>query len=82
MSVTATYAVVSRQGNDFTLFMGNGTLLSANGFTIEAAENTNAVVECKNGNYFITCEKPVTLTPRGKNKGVKINATDYTTITF
>ena len=76
-STNGTYCIISEQVNDFTLFLGNGKLLKAKGFTIEAEENTNAVLECKNGRYFLTCEKPITIkTPKHK-KGIKFSQTDY-----
>ncbi|MDR2913830.1 MAG: hypothetical protein LBV74_03195 [Tannerella sp.] len=77
MSVRGTYAIVSEQGTDFVLFLGNGKFVNAKGFTIEASEKTNVVLECKNGKYFITCEKPVTVKSPKNKKGVKIDVTDY-----
>ena len=67
MAVNGTYAVISEKGNDFTLFLGNGTLVGGKGFKIEAAEKVNAVLEYKNGEYYFTCDKPVTIkTEKGK----------------
>lgn len=67
MTTSATYAVISQQGEDFTLFMGNGKKLIAKGFTIEAEEATNAILEYKNGRYYLACNKPVSITtPNGK----------------
>ncbi|MDL2247958.1 hypothetical protein LJC05_04435, partial [Bacteroides sp. OttesenSCG-928-J23] len=75
-SVQATYGVVSESGNDFVLFLGNGTLIEAKGFTIRAEEETTAVFEYKNGKYYFTCDAPVTLTtPKGKT--IKIPRTNY-----
>lgn len=65
MSTNATYAVVSEKGNDFTLFMGNGIFIEAKGFSIESAERTNAVLEYKNGEYYFTCDNPVTIISAG-----------------
>lgn len=79
MSANATYAVISENGQDFTLFMGNGTLIQAKGFTIEAEEKTNAVLEYKNGEYFFTTDKPATITAKN-NKKIKIDITPYTKI--
>lgn len=65
--VNATYALISESGKDFTLFMGNGTDLQGKGFSIHAAERTTAVLECKNGEYYFTCNGPVTVT-NSRNK--------------
>lgn len=70
MSVKGTYAVISRNGEDFTLFLGNGTYIEGFGFSIEADQPTNAVLEFKNGEYFFTCEKSVMLRTA---KGNRIN---------
>lgn len=76
MSTNATYAVISQQGNDFVLFMGNGTSVSANGFSIVAKEKTNAVLEFKNGAYYIHSDKPVRLKAPSKRE-IQIKATEY-----
>lgn len=74
VEVNGTYAVISENSNDFTLFLGNGKKISAKGFTIEAAENTNVILEYKNGNYSILSEKEAVLKTPSNKKGVKINA--------
>lgn len=61
VEIHATYAVVSEYGDDFVLFMGNGTRLKALGFTIESAKPATAVIEYKNGKYYLTADAPVTL---------------------
>ncbi|WP_257666297.1 hypothetical protein [Parapedobacter tibetensis] len=67
IELRATYAVVSRRGQDFTLFMGNGKRLIAHGFTIEAKNLTNAVLEFKNGTYYVASDGPITVeTQKGK----------------
>lgn len=77
IATIGTYSIVSEQGNNFVLFLGNGNYLNAKGFTIEAAENTNAILEYKNGSYFISSEKLVVIkTPKNK-KGIRVEATDY-----
>ena len=76
ISTNATYAVVSEKGNDFALFMGNGVFIEAKGFSIESAERTNAVLEYKNGEYYFTCDKPVTITNEG-GKERKMDETIY-----
>lgn len=76
MSANATYAVVSEKENDFTLFMGNGVFVEGKGFCIVSAEKTNAVLEYKNGEYYFTCDKPVSIIhANGTRK--KMNATTY-----
>lgn len=76
MSANATYAVVSEKGYDFTLFMGNGLSVEGKGFGIASAEKTNAVLEYKNGEYYFTCDKPVSIIhANGTRK--KMNATTY-----
>jgi len=76
MSVNGSYAVVSQLNKDFVLFLGDGTYLKANGFTIETSEKTNAVLEYKNGNYYFTCTKPVIITTPQK-KNIKIDKSDF-----
>jgi hypothetical protein len=75
-SVNATYALISENGNDYSLFLGNGTKIRAKGFTIEAGEKTTAILEYKDGAYYFTCDAPVTIiTP--KNKRINKNKTSY-----
>lgn len=64
VEIHATYAVVSEHGEDFVLFMGNGTRLKALGFTIVSATPTTAVIEHKNGKYYMTADAPVTIKRR------------------
>ncbi len=78
-SVNASYTLISENGNDFTLFMGNGTQLKAKGFTIHAPEKTTAVLEYKNGAYYFTCDAPVTLTD-ANGKTTQYNQTNYSKI--
>ncbi len=70
MQVQATYAVISEQGKDFTLMMGNGKWLSAKGFTIEAKEAATVVLEFKKGKYYVTADGPCTVKPAGGRKKV------------
>lgn len=79
MKTNATYCVISEKGKDFTLFMGNGTMVSGKGFTIHSTEKANATLEYKNGEYFLTCDKPVVITT-AKNKMLKMNKTSYQNI--
>ena len=79
--VNATYAVVSSNGNDYTLFLGHGTRLNAHGFSIESASPTNAVLEYKDGSYYLHCEGQITLiTPTGKRLSYHDHA--YQSINF
>ncbi len=75
ITVQARYAVVSRQGNDFVLFLGKGTRISAYGVTVASQSDTSAIVEFRGGKYYFTCDGPVTLTVAGKTR--KMKATDY-----
>lgn len=68
MEVNATYAVVAEKMNDFTLFLGNGTLLNAKGCRIEADTPVNAVLEYKDGTWYVTCEKPIVIQLPNKKK--------------
>ncbi len=76
LSANATYAVVSEKGSDFTLFMGNGVSVEGKGFCITSAEKTNAVLEYKNGEYYFTCDKPVSII-RANGTKRKMNVTTY-----
>ncbi|GAB6011321.1 heparinase II/III domain-containing protein [Viscerimonas tarda] len=80
-SAKATYALISTQGKDFMLFLGNGTSLSANGFTITATEKTNAVLQYKNGEYYFSCDAQVTIT-NAKNKKRTMPSTAFQEITL
>jgi len=76
LSVNAAYAVISENGKDFTLFLGNGTLIQGKGFTISSTKKVNAVLEYKNGGYYFTCDKPVIIkTEQGKE--IKKDKTNY-----
>lgn len=67
MVVNGTYAVISEDKSGFTLFLGNGKFIQSKGFTIKSEENTTAVLEYKNGEYSLACDKPVIIkTPKGK----------------
>lgn len=76
MSANATYAVVSEKGNDFMLFMGNGVSVQGKGFGVVSTEKTNAVLEYKNGEYYFTCDKPVSIV-RANGTRRKMNVTTY-----
>jgi hypothetical protein len=59
-----TYAVISEYNHEIQyLFLGNGRKLSKGGFGISTAADSASAVLCKqNGQWFLTCTKPVTLT--------------------
>ncbi|KAA6340757.1 hypothetical protein EZS27_011399 [termite gut metagenome] len=80
-SAQASYALISTQGKDFTLFLGNGTSLSANGFTIMAAEKTTAILQYKNGEYYFSCDAPAIIITT-KNKKIKMGKTTFQKITL
>jgi len=79
MSVNASYAVISQTGNDFTIFSGNGTTVTAKGFTISSNNKTSTVLEYKNGEYYFTCDAPVVITD-SKGKSIKFDKMNYSKI--
>lgn len=81
MVALATYAVVSENGEDFTLFLGHGKLLQGNGFTIESEVATNAVLEYRDGKYYVHAEAPITIR-KGKGKKIMLEAQDLGEIRF
>ncbi|WP_256011866.1 heparinase II/III family protein [Desertivirga xinjiangensis] len=81
IKVNATYAVVSKDGDNFRLFLGNGKLLSAYGFTLQAEKPTNVVLTYEKGEYYFVSEAPVLVkTPKGET--LKMNRSDYTNVKF
>lgn len=65
----ATYALIGKEKNgDLVLFMGNGTLLQANGYSMAATERGNVVLEQKGGELYLHNEVPVNISYRDKNK--------------
>ena len=81
IKVNAVYAVVSKNGNNFRLFLGNGRLLSAYGFTIQAEQPVNVVLEYKDGVYYFVSEAPVTVTTT-TGKTLKSDRSHYKKVTF
>jgi hypothetical protein len=68
-SSDATYALIGNKKNgDFVLFIGNGTELSANGFSISAKEKGNVVLEQKPGKLSLHNEVPVVIKFNKKEK--------------
>jgi hypothetical protein len=81
ISINAVYVLVGNEKNgDFVLFLGKGTQLVANGFTITASEKGNVVLEQKEGELFLHNEVPVSIYT--KNKETKFGAGDLRTITL
>lgn len=76
MAASATYAVVSEKGDDFTLFLGHGKLLQGKGFTIESEVATNAALEYRDGKYYLHAEAAITIS-KGKGKKIAIEAQDF-----
>lgn len=74
-TVKGTYGLISEQGDDFTLFLGNGYKIAANKFSIVSAEKTNVVLERKGGRYFYSSDQPINLTYQ--NKTIQLKASDY-----
>ena len=61
MSAQATYALWgNKQGNDCTLFLGNGTLLSTPNIIIKSATLANVLLEYKNGTWHYTASADCT----------------------
>lgn len=74
-SSNATYAVIGiEKEGDLLLFMGNGTKLQANGYTIAASEKGNVVLELKNGQLSIHNDVPVVISFNQKEKQFDIGA--------
>lgn len=76
MRMRGTYALVRENGSDFTLFLGNGRLIQRHGFTLEAAECANVVLQYKNGKYFLGTDQPIKIS-RGKGKKIDIPAREF-----
>jgi hypothetical protein len=72
-----TYAVISEFNNEIQyLFLGNGRKLSKGGFGISTAADSASAVLCKqNGQWFLACTKPVTLTLplAAASNGLRVN---------
>lgn len=81
MVALATYAVVSENGEDFTLFLGHGKLLQGKGFIIESEVATNAVLKYRDGKYYVHTEAPITI-QKGKGKKIAVNAQGFSEIQF
>lgn len=81
MVANGTYCVISEWGKDFRLFMGNGTRISAKGFTITATEKASVVLACENGRYFFTTDRPAVIQTASGRK-LNVAAAGYEPIRF
>lgn len=71
-STDADYALIADEPNKaMTLFMGNGTMLSANGYSIEAAKRGNVVFEIQNGTLSLHNDVAVTISYSGLSESFK-----------
>ena len=75
-----TYAVISEYKNERQyLFLGNGHKLSKGGYEIAAGPGNATAILCKqNGQWFVSCNNPVTLTipvdvVSDNFKGIRLN---------
>ncbi|GAB5552964.1 MAG: heparinase II/III family protein [Saprospiraceae bacterium] len=74
-SSNATYTLVGqKKEGDLILFMGNGTKLQANGYTISTAEKGNVVLESKDGKLSLHNEVPVIISFDKKEKKFEVGA--------
>lgn len=72
MSAQATYALWgNKQGNDCTLFLGNGTLLSTPNIIIKSATPANVLLEYKNGTWHYTASADCTVSLNKKTYRLK-----------
>lgn len=68
VSTNATYGVVTKEKHgNFTLFIGNGSQLSANGISIRSVNSTNVVLQKKEGNFYLHNIEAVNIELNGKN---------------
>ena len=74
ITTNGTYSVISENNGDFYFFLGNGKFLRAKTFTIQSAENNNVILKYTSGNYYISCEKPVSV--RINKKRIKLSAVE------
>lgn len=75
MSAAGTYSVISQNGKDFVLFLGNGKRIGAERITITASEKANVVLEYKKGEYFLSCDRAVTIRAVGREH--RFQKTEY-----
>jgi hypothetical protein len=74
ITTDGTYSVISENNGDFYFFLGNGKFLRAKTCTIQSAENNNVILKYTSGNYYISCEMPVSV--RINKKRIKLNAVE------
>ncbi|WP_208021449.1 hypothetical protein [Flavicella sediminum] len=81
MTTDASYALVAiEKNNDFTLFMGTGKQLKANGYVIAAEKEGNIVLEQKSGQLYLHNDAAITI--RYKNIEKKFEIGDSREISF
>lgn len=81
ISPDAAYAVVGQEKkDDFVLFLGNGTHLEANGYTISTTEKGNVILQLKNGALNLHNEVPVVISYQ--NKEVRMDIGELRLINF
>lgn len=81
ITTNATYALVANEKNgDCVLFMGNGTKLDANKFSITASKKGNVVLEQKQGKIYLHNEVSVTI--RFNNKENVFDSGNLRAISF
>lgn len=81
MKVKADYALISNEyADNRTLFLGNGTMLTAKGVSIRTSVPANVLLEKRQGKWYILSSAPCTVTIGGKK--VKCEATEKSTLLF
>lgn len=81
ISTDASHALVSNKtGDDFVIFMGNGKVLSAKGYSVSCSEIGNMVLEQKDGELWLHNEVPVEITLGNRNE--KFNVGEFREINF
>lgn len=79
MKVKADYALISNEyADNRTLFLGNGTLLTAKGVSIRTSIPANVLLEKRQGKWYILSSAPCTITLGGKK--MKCQATGKSTL--
>ena len=72
MKAKATYALCgNREGEETTLFLGNGTLLQTSGITIRSDAPANVLLQHRQDGWYYTASAGCTLTINGKSYRVK-----------
>lgn len=80
MQAKSTYSVITTDGNGFTLFMGNGTLVAKGDYQMTASVPTNATLEYKNGIFSLTADAPIALSTPASYKEMVVSQNGKETI--